>query len=414
MTKKVVLPDEKSAVKWTLISESRCEKLDNLLEIYKLDKRKAKIIFENTKASSTYTITRIVLFEFPDGDFKICKMNRKFSMSINAIIYNRENTEWSIGYKHKTKRVYLTRKINGRAVAITQPCLNTINGILYNYNETYSNQIYTELLKKFGWLRNVMEDKRCYGLSFSTIMNKKLFNTKKMLANIYNVPYPVAVILADVKNGYNQYDFLKVWKYMLRNLINVENLKPELLNHHLFMDACKMAGTLGRKINCSWSVKRLKEEHDKWSKEINDVIMEFEPIIDLNVRQVYLDFATFSGYKVLTTNHELINEGRIMRHCVGTYGNNVSSGYSAIYCLDGHTLELNYKTVLRNDKEKRLSVGQLKGVNNISPPIELTTEVNNFVTEFNRLFGNRVYPEIKATHNYHDLNHDMIIDALPF
>lgn len=410
MIKKVVLPDEKEAVKWTLISESKCDKLDNLLEIYKQDKRKAKIIFENTKSSASYMVTRIVLFEFSNGDFNICKMNRKFGMSVNAIIYNRENTEWAIGYKHKTKRVYLTRKINGRAVAMTQPCLNTINGILFNYSDKYSDQVYVELLKKFGWLRNVMEDKRCYALSFSTIMTKKLFNTKKMLSHIYNVPYPVAVILADVKNGYNQYDFLKVWKQMLRNLINVENLKPELLNHHLFMDACKMAGTLGKKINCSWSVKRLKEEHDKWSKEINDVIMEFEPIIDLNVRQVYLDFATFSGYKVLRTNHELISEGRIMRHCVGTYGNNVSGGHSAIYCLDGHTLELNYKTQRYTDKERRLSVGQLKGVGNAPAPTELTTEVNNFVDEFNRLFGNRIYQE-NCTSNLFDAE---LIDVLPF
>ena len=60
----------------------------------------------------------------------------------------------------------------------------------------------------------------------------------------------------------------------------LENLKPEILNSPYFRDATKMASSLGKKVNCSWGLKRLKQEHDLYSKEIVKIILEFEEFIE--------------------------------------------------------------------------------------------------------------------------------------
>ena len=72
---------------------------------------------------------------------------------------------------------------------------------------------------------------------------------------------------------YNVSDMIKIWKEMKQVLINVENLKPELYENHLFIDTCKMARTLDRKVNCSWSIKRLTQEHDDWAREITNTVL---------------------------------------------------------------------------------------------------------------------------------------------
>jgi hypothetical protein len=42
---------------------------------------------------------------------------------------------------------------------------------------------------------------------------------------------------------------------IMKVLKNVENLKVDFFNNEYFMDTCKMAGTLGKVVNCSWSLK---------------------------------------------------------------------------------------------------------------------------------------------------------------
>jgi hypothetical protein len=256
--------------------------------------------------------------------------------------------------------------------------------------------VYQFLASKFGWLRNIGEDTRLHGLSFNVIMTKKLFNGKKALAHIYGVPYPVADVLSKNKSDYSPWNYLKMWKQMRRHLINIDNLKPEILNSHYFIDACRIGGQLGHKVNCSWSLRRLKEEHDKWSKEYDAIVMKYEPVIDLNIAQVYRDFAEFSGYPLLLTNHALINEGRLMRHCVGSYTSNVNAGNSGIMRVEGHTLEVAYRKQWVDGEYtpiKKLVYNQLKGVSNANAPKDLDDGVKMMIDAFNEFKGEYQYPE---------------------
>lgn len=396
-----------NGVAWTLFRESKCPHLDRLLEIYKEDRMHAKVIFEANKNKYSYSSTRDVLFEFPNGDFKVARLTRKFGMSITNIIYHRETTDWAISYKKATKKLYY---IGGHKKGqVTQCTFNTLLRIMPTQHNTIPETypVYKFLASKFGWLRNIGEDTRLHTLSFNVIMSKKLFNGKKALAHIYGVPYPVADVLSKNKSGYNPWDYLKMWKQMRRHLINIENLKPEILDSHYFIDACKIGGQLGHKVNCSWSVRRLKEEHDKWSKEYDTIVMKYEPVIDLNIAQVYRDFAEFSGYTLLLTNHELINEGRLMRHCVGSYTSNVNSGHSGILRVEGHTLEVGYRNSWVDGKytpNKQLTYNQLKGVSNANPPKDLDEGVKLMIDAFNEFKGKYQYPPHVEITNYIDGN----------
>lgn len=403
-----------NGVVWYLFEETRCPFLDTFFEIYRNDRMHAKVIYSNNKAKFSYSITRDVLFEFPNGDFKITRFVRKFGMSKTNIVYNRESADWSLTYKKATKKFYVIR-----GKKITQASFNSLLNVLAIYGvKMNDNEIYKYLVNKFGWLRNIQEDSRLYSLTFNVIMSKKLFNIKKALSHIYKVPYPVANIISSHKSVYSTYDFVRVWKQMLPNLINVENLKKEFFEHHLFIDACRLGSRLGYKVNCSWSLNRLKLEHDKWSKENDAIIMKYEPVIELNIAEVYKDFCKFSGYEMLTTNHELINEGRIMRHCVGSYTNNVNNGTSCIFRVDGHTLEVNYRRKYNNTNKnfesvKTLNYGQLKGVNNSQPPSELDERVKDMIINFNNHIKNVEYKQHVNNIGYVS-NHVEVFGDLPF
>ena len=248
------------------------------------------------------------------------------------------------------------------------------------------------MLKRFGWLRNLIEIPEAHHLSFNTVVGKKLFNRKAMFRHLFGCPYGVAEIILSRYKDYHVGDALKIWSQTKKVLINIDNLKVEFLASQYFKDACIMAESLGRKVNCSWGLKRLKSEHDQWAKEVTEIVLEFEPLLRLNVGGVFLDFANFSGLDIITTNHELIREGKTQNHCVGTYSNAVNSGRSGIYRVDGYTMELNFSSVyMEQDKilasslksSKLLKIAQIKGYRNSSPPKDLTDRMTMLVNSFN-------------------------------
>jgi len=91
--------ETKVAPKWTLIKEYTNDKVDILYKAYKLDKKKARILFCQNKTS--YKQTRVVLFEWPNDEFRICHIVKSFGISKTNIIYHREKTTCSIRYTKK-------------------------------------------------------------------------------------------------------------------------------------------------------------------------------------------------------------------------------------------------------------------------------------------------------------------------
>jgi hypothetical protein len=292
------------------------------------------------------------------------------------------------------------------------------------------------------------------GANMNVIKTQKLFGMKDLNRHVMKVPNNIAKIVMESQSFQtlkNQGEPIKRWHSILKVLDNLENVTPELLNDHLFYDTCKMANTLGRKINCAWGAKRLREEHDKWSKEITRIVLDCEIEYDLNIRPIYKAFADFSGYRLLKTNKDMLGEGMLQHHCVGTYIDQVDKGQSAIFHVKGYTLQVNVLSLnwdtyqSRTEKvhphhisetynnkglyekidpshDKALVNAQFKGKFNEQAPQELVDEVNKMMIDFVNAngFENTAKGEETYHQNYTNIGtvNDMLmafdVNILPF
>ncbi len=213
------------------------------------------------------------------------------------------------------------------------------------------SKIYPYFLAKFPWLKTVSEHPLKHKINLNTIISKKLTSSKDINRHLLGVPNNIAqlVINSGILDELNEREGgnpMGLWKEILRHLDGVQNLTAEMLGSSYFIDSCKMARTLGRRVNCRWGDKRLKEEHDKWGREIGNIVLDCEPEYDLNVKEIFRKFAEYSGYRLLKTNKDMIIEGMVQDHCVGTYIDTVQRGTCAIYHVEGFTLQVGLETKL--------------------------------------------------------------------
>ena len=257
-----------------------------------------------------------------------------------------------------------------------------IKPLIYNHLRgcEHNNLIISELVSKLPWLRYLTEHNVIQSVSFNTIYSKKLFSLDKALKYQYKLPSPTAKLLYGLKNQSHQVNYLR---YYIEYLANVENLHNTLPTYDfgIFYDTVKMAKTLDRKVNCSWSARRLKEEHDEWSKEITDIVFT-EGDRTMSINDIFIKFADESGFKLLRTTKEMNIEGRKNDHCVATYVTKVDNGNCGIYSIDGYTLELNTKWV-NNHTSLALVIAQFRGYKNCNAPEVLYDMVKGELYKFN-------------------------------
>ena len=249
------------------------------------------------------------------------------------------------------------------------------------------------LIEKLPVVRTALEQReKCYFFNtvlMNVIARKKIFSEKAMLRHIWGVPYKVGEVLMNVKNMEpNQ------WNEIKQSLYNVENIRPGLFEDKYFRDTRKFAAALGKKINCAWSEKRFKLQHDIWAKELVEIILEFEELRDLKIKPIYQDFADFSGIQMFLTNHELIAEGKKMSHCVGTYSGEVDAGRSGVYSYGIGTLELGTTPSTENYNKNILYIKQYRGYDNKPVPKEDYAFVKNKIDEFNKSIGVDTYYDL--------------------
>jgi hypothetical protein len=82
----------------------------------------------------------------------------------------------------------------------------------------------------------------------------------------------------------------------------------------MYADIMSQARILGKKIDMTWSEKRLKEEHNIWTREIMALSI-------LSVEEhdyEYTETAMPEGLEFIKTNYELFEEGTVMKHCIYT------------------------------------------------------------------------------------------------
>jgi hypothetical protein len=357
--------------KYTELYSRKSQLVDTLFKIYQKNKFNARVYYMNENHQTFYT-ERVGVFDEPNGDFNIVYFKRTFGISKTNIIYNRESKVFSI--IKKGNKFYFKNK-------------SSIKPLTYQHvlNCQHFDVIKGALVSRLPWLRYITENSIIESVSFNTIYSKKIFSLEKALKYEYKLPAPSAKLLHNIKLS-NTYSYqAKFIRYYVEYLDNVENLHNTLPTYDfsIFYDTLKMAKILNRKINCSWSVRRLKEEHDNWSKEITDIVFT-EGDRNLNLSDIYIKFAEFSGFKLLQTTKEMNIEGRKQSHCVATYVSKVDSGSCGIYSIKDYTLEL-VREWVNNYTQQVLVISQFRGYKNCEAPEELVNIVKDKLSTFNGL-----------------------------
>ena len=378
---KKVKSDEPNDVKFTVIRETSKKKVNELFDLYKVDPFKARVkYFSEKDTNGGFNFNRIVLFEYPDGNFQIINFFVKCGISTTNRIYTSQSKVSFISYKNGK----FWFKLNG----IIRPLSYSTLTYFANTCSISDEEIFEHFNKKFHWFKNIDEIDIAHEIPFNTIVSKKLFGLNDILRYKYKVPINVAKTLME-SQYYNRVkgSAKQIWPETLKTLENVNELRGEMLDSHLFKDTCKMARTLGRKVNCKWGLKRLEQEHDNWSKEITLILLEGVVEFEMKIKEIYKVFAEFSGYRLLRTNKDMLGEGSMMRHCVGTYIDDVGRGTTAIYHVKGYTLQLGewyYDQVIDGEKKTMLSLRnlQFRGYKNENAPEELRKEVQECLDAF--------------------------------
>jgi hypothetical protein len=273
---------EKEKKEWTLIYESKPPDVDKLYKAYAVDKKKARILFFNNR--NNYSTTRVVFFKEKNGNFEIVHFVESLGISVTNKMYRRTKKIESVMHKGG-KFYYITR--TKKVTQLTYSGLRAFVGQFSSWSDIEDHAIIKGFIKKFSWIRFISEEPLLYGMSFNSIVRYKLYSLNDALKHKFKSSIPVVKKLKVIFKDYSTADTMKIWKEMKQVLINVENLKPELFGSHLFIDTCKMARTLDKKVNCSWSLKRLKQEHDDWAREITNTVLEFEVERELRVNKTF-------------------------------------------------------------------------------------------------------------------------------
>ena len=351
-----------------LLLENKSEKINHLFVAYKKNRFHARVIYMND--TSNYSHQNLYLFNKENGDFSIVMFSKTYGISVTNKIYSHEKRLFSVIYKEG--KFWCVNNMNKYKRGVKALTLFQISMLLGN------DKVLDILKERFTWVRFMCEHNVLTNVSFNTIVNKKLYSLKKALKHEYGTTHPVAKIIhnsASKKNS--RYNFKK----MLNHLKNVEALKPDWLeNEHsdLFLDSVHMAKILNKKINCSWSLRRLKEEHDNMSKDISEIIYH-ESDRELNIRAVFREFEEYSNFNMIKTTKGLYLEGKKQAHCVATYVNSVEHGRCAIYTFNEFTVKIreHWKS------SERLMLQQCKGYKNCEPPEHLKTFIQNKINSFN-------------------------------
>lgn len=367
---------------YELLGEKRNPDIDKLVKLYKEDRYKARVVYMNGDREH-YQSHRLALFTKPNGDFNIVYFKKTFGINKINVMYSSERRETNIVYKRGKFHKVVSRGSNKYIQQLT------FNNLTMDLHWGVSDIVKQFFIKKFTWLRHMDEKSVLKDMAFNSIVDKKLFSLKKALTYQYQTPYPVAKILHSMSHNRDRTKFIKTY---LPYIKNIENFNDEWVSNELFSlfyDSIKMARVLNKEVNCSWSNKRLKNEHDKWSEQIADIIFTHDNR-EMNVGQIYKDFQEFSQYPLLTTTKEMAIEGKKQNHCVASYVSSVDNHGCGIYKVDEYTLELRKSY---SNGYMLLKLGQLRGWDNKNAPPEMHELVKEHLNSFNKGIAKDDYDE---------------------
>ena len=343
-------------MKVTVLSSNTPNKLNEFLELYKEDPYVASVYYRNGGEVSRFNNSdeiglykeRLVLLEFSNGDFEINRYRTKFGMSKTNRVYTSQKKTESILYKKK-RFWYINNEAKVRKFkALTYNILNHFSG--FNYFKEF-------LQDKFFWFKTYLEYDLNEILILNSVVIHNLYGHSEMDRYLFKTNKHVIKAIRgylkrknektewkdiDIESLYfSKFEFIKTWKRNLPIIDNIDSITEDFFSYKYYNDTFSLAHKLGKRINAKWGHKKFVEMHDTWGYELSRILLKTVKPYDLKILDVYRDFAEFSGYRLLTTNHEVFNEGIEKRHCVGSYIDEIESGSCAIFSVNGrYTLQI--------------------------------------------------------------------------
>jgi hypothetical protein len=154
------------------------------------------------------------------------------------------------------------------------------------------------------------------------------------------------------------------------------------LVHGTVPDMIQQALVLERKIDFNWSMKRMDEEHKKWTDDLMDLESDSMSKEPLEWLKPFRQFSTGS-YKLLDTEFDVFAEGKRMKHCVFTnYWTSIQHKSYVVFHVDdgseyGYTLGLHYS------KHDGLTYSQMTTRFNAMPSEYYVRSVNLWIHSIN-------------------------------
>jgi len=190
------------------------------------------------------------------------------------------------------------------------------------------------LIMKTG--KTPQEMKKEYGNKWKVLANNSLHKNKVVasypcdgdFAGIAHVP---TSLLTSTNTGSSTLSMLNFYTSNCKGYWgNDKKIREVSL---LLRDTDLLLGQINKMLNFKWSLRRVKEEHDKAVAEIN--ARKFSPEIFESVKEIPVKEFQYSGYTaaLLQSPLDIANEGAAMGHCVAGYSNNVRDGEYLVYSI---------------------------------------------------------------------------------
>jgi hypothetical protein len=299
----------------------------------------------------------------------------------------------------KTKKIYLKRTKTTEVIIGEKFIYNKSKQGLKTVSPfSYASGIESLMTKKevfeFYGLDFLFKYANCFDnrTTISKIRKNKITNIEQL----FKLTYPYIPYNFFRKNN-TEFNIDSSFLNNLNNMLSVAknpnvitNLKKGDIDKMLYAtnysDTVNMTIQLGRKINLLWSPARIKEEHDKLTKELSGIKKMFVRHEDLKPSKVFKNILP-EEFELIDDRYRLFEEGEMMGHCVytsDTYINNIKEGTGAIYSIlyEGkrYTLELIYNSF---SSDKKYYINQFRAASNQNPPENLNTWVHELIFRLN-------------------------------
>lgn len=333
--------------------------LSEFYKIYELDRLAARVYSLTKEVSEEEN----VVFHKGNKEFDMVKRKRKHSVASTLKHYCSEKIENKFIIKPKS----FYKISNKSAIPLTWN--------MFNYDKFFIDY-FEKQYHQFLFLKE-----NHINISFNSVVKNKLYNLKDCLRYIYKTNYPNAKILHQYRSFFDG-----KCKNYFKSTIGLLNINEELFNlnqnEDLLRDSIQMAYKLNKKIDLSWSVKRLNKEHDDMSYEISKILQKCNNK-NLNIKENYLNFSNHSSIEIIKTTGDLTAEGILQHHCVANYESSINNGNCAIFRYKGYTLEI-------GNIFGSLHLNQARGKYNCTPPNEILEEIDTKIKNYNETIARNI------------------------